>query len=34
MAKFKVGDRVELISNIYFTHACIGDKGEVVSANL
>lgn len=33
MAKFKVGDRVELISNIYFTHACIGDKGEVVSAN-
>lgn len=33
MAKFKVGDRIELISNIYFTHACIGDKGKVVSAN-
>lgn len=32
MAKFKVGDRVELISNIHFTHACIGDKGKVVSA--
>lgn len=33
MAKFKVGDRIELISNIHFTHACIGDKGKVVSAN-
>lgn len=33
MAKFKVGDRIELISNIYFTHACIGGKGKVVSAN-
>lgn len=33
MAKFKVGDRIELISNKYFTHACIGDKGKVVSAN-
>lgn len=33
MAKFKVGDRIELISNRYFTHACIGDKGKVVSAN-
>lgn len=32
MAKFKVGDRVELISKIHFTHACIGDKGKVVSA--
>lgn len=32
MAKFKVGDRIELISNIY-SHACIGDKGKVVSAN-
>ena len=33
MAKFKVGDRIELISNRHFTHACIGDKGKVVSAN-
>ena len=32
MAKFKVGDRIELISNIY-SHACIGDKGKVVSVN-
>mgnify|MGYP007116349595 CR=1 FL=1 len=33
MAKFKVGDRIELIRSIHFTHACIGDKGKVVSAN-
>lgn len=33
MAKFKVGDRVKLISNKYFTYAYIGDKGTVVSIN-
>lgn len=33
MAKIKVGDRIELISKIHFTHACIGDKGRVVSTN-
>lgn len=30
MAKFKVGDRVELISKIYHTNACVGDNGTVV----
>lgn len=33
MAKFKIGDRVKLISNKYFTYAYIGDKGTVVSIN-
>lgn len=33
MAKIKVGDRIELISKTHFTHACIGDKGRVVSTN-
>ena len=30
MAKFKVGDRVEVISTRYYTAASIGDKGTVV----
>lgn len=30
MAKFKVGDRVEVISTKYYTAASIGDKGTVV----
>ena len=34
MAKFKVGDRVEVISTKYYTAASIGDKGTVVKVYL
>lgn len=33
MAKFKVGDRVILISKNYYTQACVGDKGTVVDGD-
>ena len=33
MAKFKVGDRVEVISKKYYTAASIGDKGTVVQVD-
>lgn len=33
MAKFKVGDKVEVISTKYYTAASIGDKGTVVKVD-
>ena len=33
MAKFKVGDKVEVISKTYYTAASIGDKGTVVQVD-